>query len=59
MDGSNSNATELVEQLIDLSEKLLGYKSNKGAIKWAGVDVESTNGYFSQNRVEPDLKITN
>ena len=29
MDGSNSNATELVEQLIDPSEKLLGYKGTK------------------------------
>ena len=29
MDGSNSNVTELVEQLIDPSEKLLGYKVTK------------------------------
>ena len=29
MDGSNSNVTELVEQLLDPSEKLLGYKVTK------------------------------
>ena len=29
MHGSNSNVTELVEQLIDPSEKLLGYKVTK------------------------------